>query len=74
MAAKRSSLYLTDSPPRIRKTWRLRVYDFLAAPAHAWIWLCSKLLRLRFYVLVTGSLNDAGEIDATSIYIDDRLD
>lgn len=27
--------------------WRIRIYEFLAAPAHAWILLCATLLGLR---------------------------
>ncbi len=27
---------------------RLRVYEFLAAPAHGWLWLCARLIGGRF--------------------------
>ena len=25
-------------------TIRLRIYEFLATPAHAWLWLCAKII------------------------------
>ena len=28
-------------------TWRIRVYEFLAAPAHAWLMICAAILGLR---------------------------
>ena len=27
---------------------RLRVYEFLATPAHAWLWLCARLVGGKF--------------------------
>ena len=29
-------------------TWRLRIFEFLAVPAHGWLWVCAKLVRLDF--------------------------
>ncbi len=29
-------------------TLRLRVYEFIATPAHAWLWLCGRVLGMRF--------------------------
>ncbi len=29
-------------------TLRLRIYEFIAAPAHAWLWLCGRVLGMRF--------------------------
>ena len=29
-------------------TWRLRIYEFLATPAHIWLWLVARLVGGRF--------------------------
>ena len=29
-------------------TWRLRIFLFLAVPAHAWLWLSAKLVGGQF--------------------------
>ena len=29
-------------------TLRLRVYEFIAMPAHAWLWLCGWVMGMRF--------------------------
>ena len=28
--------------------WRLRIYEFLALPAHAWLWLCARCVGGQF--------------------------
>lgn len=28
--------------------WRVRLYEFLAAPAHIWLWLCARICGGRF--------------------------
>lgn len=29
-------------------SWRLRIYEILATPAHAWLWLCAKICGFEF--------------------------
>lgn len=29
-------------------TLRLRIYEFLATPAHAWLWICARLVGGEF--------------------------
>ena len=31
-----------------KMSFKLRVYDFLAAPAHLWLWCCGRLMGWRF--------------------------
>jgi hypothetical protein len=28
-------------------SWRIRIYEFLAAPAHAWLFACAAMVGLR---------------------------
>ena len=35
--------------------WQLRIYEVLAMPAHAWLWLCAKLVGCTF---TCGPVND----------------
>ena len=28
--------------------WQLRIFEFLAIPAHLWLWICAQLVGLRF--------------------------
>ena len=39
-------------------TWRLRIYEFLATPAHIWLWLVARLVGCRFEC---GPVHDADE-------------
>jgi hypothetical protein len=32
----------------IGMTVRLRIYEFLATPAHIWLWICARLVGGRF--------------------------
>lgn len=29
-------------------SYRMRIYEFIAAPAHAWLWLCGRLVGWSF--------------------------
>ena len=42
-------------------TWRLRVYEFLATPAHAWLWLCARFVGMRFECGPVADPNDSLE-------------
>jgi hypothetical protein len=30
--------------------WRVRLYEFLAAPAHIWLWVCARIVGGRFWM------------------------
>jgi hypothetical protein len=38
--------------------WRLRIFEFLAAPAHGWLWICARLVGGRFWC---GPVTDADD-------------
>ena len=40
-------------------TWRLRIYEFLATPAHIWLWLVARLVGARFEC---GPVSDPDEV------------
>ena len=40
-------------------TLRLRVYEFLATPAHLWLWCCGRLMGWRFEC---GPVDDSGKL------------
>ena len=40
-------------------TWRLRIYEFLATPAHIWLWIVARLVGGRFEC---GAVHDADEV------------
>ncbi len=41
-------------------SFKIRIYEFLATPAHAWLWLCARLVGWRFEC---GPVDDSGEFD-----------
>ena len=38
---------------------RLCIYEFLATPAHIWLWACGRLVGMRFEC---GPVDDTGEL------------
>jgi hypothetical protein len=48
---------------RDRLSWRIRIYEFLAAPAHAWLHVCAALVGIRLMFGPIKSMRMDGQAD-----------